>query len=131
MMRKQQGMTLIGMLFTVIVVVMAAIVVMRVVPVYLQHYTIVQSIKGLNSTPASTLTGDSYTDIDTLRKSLTKRFDINGVDDLKNDQLVISPDGPNKFKVQLKYQVVKPLVYNMSLLVDFDDTYEVVAGSEN
>ncbi|MBL7479119.1 DUF4845 domain-containing protein [Legionella bononiensis] len=130
-MRKQQGMTLIGMLFTVIVVVMAAIVVMRVVPVYLQHYTIVQSIKGLNSTPASTLTGDSYTDIDTLRKSLTKRFDINGVDDLKNDQLVISPDGPNKFKVQLKYQVVKPLVYNMSLLVDFDDTYEVVAGSEN
>ena len=130
-MQKQKGMTLIGMLFTVIVVVMAAIVVMRVVPVYLQHYTIVQSIKGLNSTPASTLTGDSYTDIDTLRKSLTKRFDINGVDDLKNNQLIISPDGPNKFKVQLKYQVVKPLVYNMSLLVDFDDTYEVVAGSEN
>ncbi|KTD51277.1 DUF4845 domain-containing protein [Legionella quateirensis] len=130
-MQKQKGMTLIGMLFTVIVVVMAAIVVMRVVPVYIQHYSIVQSIKGLNSTPASTLTGDSYTDIDTLRKSLTKRFDINGVDDLKNDQLVISPDGPNKFKVKLKYQVVKPLVYNMSLLVDFDDTYEVVAGSEN
>ncbi|KTD32273.1 transmembrane protein [Legionella moravica] len=130
-MQKQQGMTLIGMLFTVIVVVMAAVVVMRVVPVYLQHYSIVQSIKGLNETPVSTLTGDSYSDIETLRASLSKRFDINGVDDLNNDQLVISPDGPNRFKVKLKYQVVKPLVYNMSLMVDFDNTYEVVVGSEN
>lgn len=130
-MRKQQGMTLIGMLFTVVVIVMAAVVVMRIIPVYLQHYSIVQSIKGLNSTSADTITGDPYTDVENLRKSLTKRFDINGLEDLNGEQLIITPNGPNRFKIKLKYQVIKPLVYNINLLVQFDEIYEVVAGSEN
>lgn len=130
-MRKEQGMTLIGMLFTVVVVVFAAIVVMKIIPVYLQHYSIVQSIKGLKDIPSSEMTGDSYTDISTLRKSLTKRLDINSVEDLKSDQLAISSSGTNTFKVQLKYQAIRSLVYNISILVDFDDTYVVVTGSEN
>ena len=130
-MRKQNGMTLIGMLLTVVVVAMAAIVVMRIVPVYLQYYTILESIKGLNSTPSSSLTGDAFSDVQELKKSLTKRLDINGVEDLRDDQIVISPDGENKFTVKIKYQVVRPLVYNISLLFDFDHTEEVVAGSEN
>jgi hypothetical protein len=105
---------------------------MRIVPIYLQHYSIVQSIKGLNeTTPDSSLTGDSYTDAVTLRKNLSKRLDINDVDDLKNDQIAIIPTGTNKFTVKLKYQVIKPLIYNISLMVSFDDTYEVVTGSEN
>ncbi|MCL5271753.1 MAG: DUF4845 domain-containing protein, partial [Gammaproteobacteria bacterium] len=101
------------------------------IPVYLQHYSIVQSIKGLNATPSSDMTGDVYTDVTTLRKSVTKRLDINGVEDLKNDQLIITPSGTNTYKVQLKYQVVRPLVYNISIMIDFDNTFEVVTGSEN
>ncbi|WP_298624110.1 DUF4845 domain-containing protein [uncultured Legionella sp.] len=130
-MRKQQGMTLIGMLFSVVVVVFAAVVVMKIIPIYLQHYSVVQSIKGLNATPFADMTGDSYADAMTLRKSLGKRLDINGVEDLKNEQLSISPSGTNAFKVKLKYQVIRPLVYNISIMIDFDDTYEVVTGSEN
>lgn len=129
-MRKQLGITLIGMLLTIVVIVMAAVVVMRVVPVVIQYYSIVTSIKSLNQTPASSLTGDPVTDVTTLRASLTKRLDINGLEDLKPDELVITPDGPNKFKVVLKYQVTRPLVYNVSLLFQFDRTIEVVVGSE-
>ncbi|HEO8155467.1 TPA: DUF4845 domain-containing protein [Legionella pneumophila] len=129
-MRKQQGMTLIGMLFTA-VVVMAGIFVMRVVPVYIQHYSILHSVKSLNSMSVSSLSGDPLTDVATLRESVTKRLDINGIEDLKPGQLVITPSGPNKFKIKLKYQVIKPLVYNMSLLFNFEDNFEVIAGSEN
>jgi hypothetical protein len=130
-MHKQKGITLIGMLLTVAVVVMAAIVVMRIVPVFLQHYSIVQSIKALNDTSAVTLTGDPMADTLALRRGLTKRLDINGIEDLKEGELTISPAGPNKYKVKLKYQATRPLVYNMSLLFDFDDTIEVLTGSEN
>ncbi|APF03488.1 TPA: DUF4845 domain-containing protein [Legionella pneumophila] len=130
-MRKQQGMTLIGMLFTAVVVVMAGIFVMRVVPVYIQHYSILHSVKSLNSMSVSSLSGDPLTDVATLRESVTKRLDINGIEDLKPGQLVITPSGPNKFKIKLKYQVIKPLVYNMSLLFNFEDNFEVIAGSEN
>lgn len=129
-MHKQKGITLIGMLLTVAVVVMAAVVVMRVVPVVIQYYTIVTSIKSLNQTQVSTLTGDPASDVNTLRISLTKRFDINGLEDLKPDELVIVPDGENHFKVTLKYQTTRPLVYNVSLLFQFDKTIEVVVGSE-
>ncbi|HAU1190575.1 TPA: DUF4845 domain-containing protein [Legionella pneumophila] len=130
-MRKQQGMTLIGMLFTAVVVVMAGIFVMRVVPVYVQHYSILHSVKSLSSMSVSSLSGDPLTDVATLRESVTKRLDINGIEDLKPGQLVITPSGPNKFKIKLKYQVIKPLVYNMSLLFNFEDNFEVIAGSEN
>lgn len=130
-MRKQQGMTLIGMLFTAVVVVMAGIFVMRVVPVYIQHYSILHSVKSLNSMSVSSLSGDPLTDVATLRESVTKRLDINGIEDLKPGQLVITPSGFNKFKIKLKYQVIKPLVYNMSLLFNFEDNFEVIAGSEN
>lgn len=128
-MGKQQGMTLIGMLFTMVVVVMVGVVIMRIIPVYIQHYAIVQSIKGLSSTSMTSLTGDPLTDVTYLRNSLDKRFDINGVEQLKPEQITIVPNGANKYKVKLKYQVIKSLVYNMSLLFYFNDVIEVNVGS--
>jgi hypothetical protein len=130
MMQKQQGMTLIGMLLTGVAVVMAGLLVMRIVPVYLQHYSIVQSIKSLNTSPVSS-SGDLLADVDGLREVLNKRLEINGVEPLNAKQIIISPDGEHQFIVQLKYQVVKPLVYNINLLFQFDETYKVVSGSEN
>lgn len=130
-MRKQQGMTLIGMLLTVVVVVMAAVVVMRLVPVYLEHYEIVQSIKSLNTVNASSLSGDPLADTIVLRSDLIKRLDINGISDLKENEVTFTPNGEHRFKVRLKYQAVRYLAYNVNLMINFDDTYEVVAGSEN
>lgn len=130
-MKKQQGMTFIGMLLTMAAVIMAAILIMRAVPVYMQYYSIIQSVKGLNAVPVSSLTGDSYGDVEVLKSSLNKHFEINGLDNLKENQLVIVPNGENKFTVKLKYQVIRPLLYNVSLLFDFNHTQEVVAGSEN
>ncbi|MCW8399945.1 DUF4845 domain-containing protein [Legionella sp. PATHC038] len=130
-MRKQHGMTFIGTLLTVVVLVMAAVVIMRIIPVYLQYYSVLKSVKGLNTIPPSTLTGDPIADVNVLKSTLDKRLDINGVESLKENQLSIEPLGANKFRVKLKYQVIKPLVYNMSLLFDFDHTEEVVTGSES
>lgn len=130
-MRKQQGMTFVGMLLTMAVVILAAIVVMRAVPVYLQYYSVKQSVKGLNTIPVSSLTGDPYSDVEVLKSRFNKYLDINGLYDFKSDQLVIEPQGPNKFLVKIKYQVIKPLIYNISLLFDFNDTEEVTVGSEN
>ena len=130
-MQKQQGMTIIGMLFTAIIVVIAAIVVMRCVPVYLHHYSIVHSIKSLNATPLTALTGDTSLDVDFLRKDLNKHLDVNGIDPLKDDELIITDEGENRYQIILKYQVVRSLVYNINLLFTFDETYEVVPGSEN
>ncbi|TAL58455.1 MAG: DUF4845 domain-containing protein [Legionella sp.] len=130
-MKKQQGMTLIGMLFTMACVIIIGIVVMRIIPVYLQYYSIVQSVKALNSSQNGLLVGDPLSDSITLRASVTKRLDINGIEDLKEKELSIVPGDAGKYLVKIKYQVTRPLVYNMSLLFDFDKTIEVKPGSEN
>jgi hypothetical protein len=129
-MDKQRGITLIGMLLSMAVVFMAVVVLMRVVPVVVQHYSIVTSIEALKDTPSSSLTGDPVTDVSILRYGLSKRLNINSIDDLKPEQLVITPEGPNTFQMHLKYQVVRPLVYNVGLIFNFDRTIEVVIGSE-
>ena len=130
-MKKQQGMTLIGMVLTMAVVVLAAIVVMRIVPVEIEYFSIVSSIKGLSQTPASSLTGDPATDVMVLRESLNKRLDVNNINELKEDQVKFLYDGPNKYKVKLNYQAVRPLVYNISLLFTFNDTIEVNIAGEH
>ncbi|PJD95196.1 MAG: DUF4845 domain-containing protein [Legionella sp.] len=128
-MRSQQGMTLIGLLLTIILIVFAAVITMRVVPIMIQYYSVVSSIKSLNETPAADLTGDPAVDIQVLQSSLAKRLDINGVDTVKPEQIRMVPDGTNQFKVQLNYQVISPLVYNVSLLFVFNRTFEVKVGS--
>lgn len=130
-MYKQKGMTVIGMLIIAALVVMAGIFLMRLVPVYIQHYSIVQSIKALNSTSTSSLSGDTIADTETMKRSLEKRIDINGIYDFKLDQVEFTALEGNKYIVKLKYEVKKPLVYNISLLFDFDDSIEVNPGSEN
>lgn len=109
-MHNQKGITLIGMLFAAVAVICVGIFVMRVVPVYLQHYAIVQSIKDLGTIADSSLTGDNMSDAMALRRSLTKRLDINGINDLSDEELSITPDGENKYIVKLKYQATRPLV---------------------
>jgi hypothetical protein len=129
-MQNQKGMTVVGMLMAMVVVVLALIVVMRIVPVVIQHYSIVNAIESLSETPSTSMTGDPVEDITTLKANLNKRFDINGLEYLKENELVISPDGENKYKVTLKYQVTRPLAFNVSLLFSFDRTIKLVVKSE-
>ena len=130
-MNAQRGMTLIGMLLTMAVVVLGGLVFMQTVPVYLQYYSIKQSIKTLSEVPPSSLSGDSLMDAQFLRDSLSKRLDISGISSIKEDQIKVIPLALNRFKVSVKYQVINPLIYHANLLFDFDETYEVKVGSEN
>lgn len=128
-MKKQQGMTFIGMLLAMMGVVITGLLVVQIIPVYIQNYSIKQSIRSLNQTPASDLTGDPITDIGILKSTLDKRLDINGISNIKEDQVKFIPSGDKKYTVKLKYQVVTPLVFHANLMFDFDETYEVEAKS--
>src|SRR5688572_2462109 len=105
-MNKQKGISLIGMLFTLVIFIMATSIVIRIVPVYIQYYSILKTIKGLNNTSPSKLTGDLLTDINTLRSSIDKRLSMNGIESLKEDQLIIEPLDAHKFRIKLKYHVI-------------------------
>ncbi|QRN03302.1 DUF4845 domain-containing protein [Legionella sp. MW5194] len=129
-MRKQQGLTLIGMLFTVIVVCIAGLVIMRVVPVYIQHFEVKRSISALENIEAAEFSTDTAANAMVLRKRLANQFTINGLDDIKLDEVNIVPDGQGNFNINVKYTVIRPLFYNISLMFNFDETKEVNIGKK-
>jgi Domain of unknown function (DUF4845) len=117
--RKQQGYTLISIIFILGIIGFFVMLVLKIGPIYLDHSKVKSALAALENT----------TDIETLsepevRSTLSKRFDMNYVSDLKAQEVKITKRG-NYLKVQAKYEVVEKIVGNLSVLVEFDDVIEV------
>lgn len=128
-MRKQQGMTLIGMLCLVVALICVGITVLRVIPVYIQNYHVRSSINSLRQLDSSNFSVDSMANAEILRNRLMKQFDINGFSEYKPEQISIIPNERGGFLVGIKYTVIRPLVYNISLMFEFNEAEEISAGS--
>lgn len=129
-MRNQQGMTLIGMLVVVAAVVVAGVLLMRVVPVYIQHQAVVGSVRSMNRLPASEFGLSSEMNVHLLKKKLYHQFYVNGVDEVVKEGVSVKPEGMHTYRVTVKYQAIRPLVANISLLFDFEDSIEVNIGKD-
>ncbi|AHE66499.1 hypothetical protein Loa_00940 [Legionella oakridgensis ATCC 33761 = DSM 21215] len=79
-MHRQQGMTLIGMVLTMAIVIIVGVVLMRVVSVYIQHYSVTNSISALNRIPRSELSVDPSTTAQILKDRLLNQLYVNGID---------------------------------------------------
>jgi hypothetical protein len=124
-MNKSAGIAGVGALFKIISIIIILFFVSKIVPVYFEHYEIANSVESLNQIEPSSITGDLSSDVGALRSSLQKNLEINNITSVNPEQISITPEEGGRFKVVLKYKVVKPLYRNMSLLFDFDETYEV------
>lgn len=122
-------MTLIGMLFTVIVIIFLGILIMRIFPVYIQHYTVSRSIEAMKKIPESDFSAEPSVNAILLKKKLMNQLYVNGVD-IPEKQVAVKPTKPGIYLITVKYQVVKPVVGNMSLLFKFDNAAEVKIGGE-
>ncbi len=128
-MKKLQGITLIGMLLTMVVVVCVGLVALRVVPVYIQHYSIVESIVALNRIPLTEFSDDPASNANILKTKLLNQLYVNSIESIPPEAIQIIPKGPNQFEISTKYKVISPLVGNVSLLFRFSTKKEVKLGS--
>lgn len=124
-MHKQKGMTTIGMMFSAGVVIMLGIIALRVIPVYIENYMLISSIRSLQDIPASDFADDLSSNMEILKSKLVSRVNINGLDPAILEKLKITPKDSRVFLVSVKYTVKRHLIYNLSLLFDFDETKEV------
>jgi hypothetical protein len=113
-MKKQQGATLIGMLFTGILVVFAAIVVMKLVPAYIEYMSIQKVLGAMDKDPALKDAKNSE-----VRDSYSRRAGIDNITAVKPEDLDISRDS-GRLVVGAKYRVEKPLFGNVGLYIDFN-----------
>ncbi len=115
-MRKQQGLTLIGFALVLALVVFFAYVGMRLVPLYLEYHAVVGAMERLQEDPmAARLSPAAIRE--RIMRSLYVSYATDNVQ--RNDIQVKRQDG---VQVRVAYEVRKPLVGNIDVVVSFDRT---------
>ncbi|MFI3155891.1 MAG: DUF4845 domain-containing protein [Methylococcaceae bacterium] len=117
--QRQQGLTLISLVFVLGLIGFFVLLTLKIVPIYLDHGKVQSALAALKEMP----------DIQTLsepeiRESLTKRFNINYVYDVTKDEIKVIKHG-DYLKVDIEYETVVKLVANLSILAEFHDSFEV------
>lgn len=112
--RRQAGMTTLGLIILVAFVGIFAFGAIRLTPVYLNYMKVVGVVNGVGEEFDST--GANRT---AIRSSISRRFDIESVAEIQaKDVKVTSVDGG--FEVAAVYSHKAPFVANISFVVDFD-----------
>lgn len=113
--QRQRGMTAIGMLLLLIVIAFVALIAMKVVPMYIQYYTIKSTIESVRKEPQ--IAQMSPTDI---QNAIQKRFDIGYVDNITARDLKIRNENRGRV-LDLEYQDERALFYGLSVVLKVNE----------
>jgi len=113
-MHKQRGITFIGLVFVVAAIVFVAVIGMKLTPAYLEFMSVKKVIAKIAREP-------SFAEMN--KKDIADEFDKGAVIDnikvVQGSDLEITKQDSGKQIVSAQYQVVVPLVANVSALLDF------------
>ena len=112
--KKQRGMTAIGWLLVLVLVLVFAIIFIKLVPVYLDGYKVYSSLASLEEDRSAH--GKPPQE---LRKLFLKRLDINMVTDVRPEDITFSRDR-NGTRVEVDYEARRQLFGNMYVVVAFN-----------
>ena len=122
---QQQGMTLIGMLSTLAFVVMFGLILMKVVPVYLENYEVKHSIRTLATLDADNFSMDPRSNMHVLMTKLMNQLYISGIDMIKREDVTITPLSATRYAISLEYSAKRQLIGNLSIVVEFKEKEEI------
>lgn len=113
-MRKQQGMTFIGLVLTIAAIVFVAVIAMKLTPAYLEYMSVKRAITKIENDP-------SFASMS--KNEIVAQFDrsaqIDDIKTIKGNELLISKEEGGRPVVTAEYQTVVPLLANVSALIDF------------
>jgi aspartate-semialdehyde dehydrogenase len=118
--KKQQGMTGTSIVIMLIGICTAVLLVLKIVPVYMEHGKVVSALESLKN-----YSGIGEQSKREVEKILSARFDVNSIRNPIIDDAVEVTKVGNYLKVQIAYDIEVPLVSNLYALMKFDDSIEV------
>lgn len=116
---RQRGMTMWSALFVIGVFVYFLFMLFKLLPPYLEDMKVRTALDGI----AAERSVDSMTNAEIIER-LDKRFDIDMVTNVKASQVQIKPLGRMK-QIRINYEVVVPLFFNISALLEFDHARQI------
>jgi hypothetical protein len=122
MMNRQKGITFVGFVMVLAIVGFFAYVAMRLVPIYIEYFSVKSAMKAVAAErgAAEMQPGD-------IRNMLIKRFDVSYVTSVRPNDIRISRD--RNPSVTIAYEVRKPFISNVDVVVVFSHTQELSRGA--
>ena len=114
-----RGITLLGFLIVLSVAGFFAFLAMKLVPIYQEYMSVVKAMDALKNEP-----GIGNRSPHQIRDLLSRRFDISYVDSVQPNDIKLTRSGEG-WVMQIKYEVRKPFMYNIDVVVGFDRTVEL------
>jgi uncharacterized secreted protein with C-terminal beta-propeller domain len=111
---RQRGLSMIGFLFVSVVVLVTALLAFRVIPAYIEYFTIQKALDGAladsnDLSPAS------------IRKNMERRLNADYAEAVTAKDVEITKAG-NVVTASASWEKRLPLVKNISILLEFDAT---------
>ncbi|HSH54656.1 MAG TPA: DUF4845 domain-containing protein [Methylotenera sp.] len=111
--KNQKGMTFLGVAIVLGLVLFIAIVAMKMMPAYIEFMAVKKVIHAMGQEQLSTMSKREITE------SFKRRKSIDDIRSVTVDDLVIGKDEEGNAVVSVEYQVLKPVMGNVSVLIDF------------
>jgi len=111
--RRQSGLTLLAFLFVTAVVLVVVIVGFRVMPAYIEYYSVQRALVEVLSQ------AKDLNDTVQIRRAFQRRVDSGYVESVGGRDLELKKVG-NEFVLSVAWTRKLPLVSNVSLLIEFD-----------
>ena len=122
MKRTQGGMTLIGFILILAVAGLFIYVGMKVVPMYMEYFSVKKSLDGLALEP-----GINNASPDRIRSLFFRRLYVNYSDNVKPENVKIERM-QGGWKMTVKYEVRRPLISNLDVVGNFEASKELTHG---
>jgi len=119
---RQRGITLVGLLLVVALLVFCGYVAVRLLPLYAESVTVGRSLDGLRSESAKDLS------LGTTRQLLQRRFDVGDVTSVTPGDVEFSREG-DTVKLHVAWDAYAPLFGNVGFSVHFEKSATI--GSSN
>jgi hypothetical protein len=116
---QQKGMTAIGWLLVLVMIIFSSLIIIKIVPMYLNGYKITSALSSLKADPMAR--GKQPHELRTL---LLRRLDIDMLTDIKAQDIIVTRQ-KDSYLVQIDYQLKQQLFGNMYVVVIFDESAEV------
>lgn len=112
---RQRGLTVIGMLLLIVVLGFMALIAMKVIPMYIQYFTIKSTIESIRKEPQLAQMG-----LAEIQTALQKRFDIGYVDKITAKDIKLRNDRNGRV-LDLVYEDDQPLFYGLHVVLKVNE----------
>lgn len=119
---RQRGLGLWGWMFVLGVIGFAAMVGLKLTPIYLAELSIQRVVGNTAKDP-----GNSGLPLPELRKAMKTRWDVEGITTLRVEDVKLVKTGAGR-ALTYDYKAETELFYNISLVVHFQETFPMKGG---